>query len=93
MPLARLYVNSKTGEGYDSELLAKNFDKFPPSNPFRIYPNKERVYAKEMKEIGKHVFDYNNHISEYYDLKKDGKASIPREFALSEGIVYDDKKF
>ena len=88
VPLARIYVNSKTSEGYDSELLAKHFDKCPLSNPFRIYPSKERVYVNEMKEIAKKVFSYNKRISEYYELKKNGKAGIAREFALSEGITY-----
>ena len=76
VPLARIYVNSKTGEGYDSELVAKHFDKCPLSNPFRIYPSKERVYFNEMKAIAKKVFSYNKRISEYYELKKwQGKCS------------------
>ena len=91
VPLARIYVNSKTSESYDSELVAKHFDKCPLSNPFRIYPSKERVYFKEMKAIAKKVFSYNKRISEYYELKKNGKAGIAREFALSEGITYNDK--
>ena len=41
-----------------------------------------------MKDIAKHVFAYNTRISEYYELKKNGKAGIARAFALSEGITY-----
>ena len=91
VPPARVYVNSKTGECYDTELIVKHFDKCPLSNPFRIYPSKERVYYKEMIDIARRVFDYNTLISDFYYLKKDGKQSIAHEFALSEGIVNIDK--